>query len=227
FNKMESKQAGFSKGLRKIANYFYRNPHVFAMNSARHAGKEIGVSETTIIRFANELGYSGYSAFQNDVQQNLYNKSSLSVFLDSKKIDNSSKEPIKSLIMRDVAIVGQIMDQIEESLLERIVDSLLNADQIVTVGMQSSYAFASWFAFALDIVRGNAKMFQLGIDNPLLRIDELSHESVLFAFSFHRYATHTIEIAKLAKENNIQVIAFTDSPIAPISGYTDILFPVQ
>src|SRR5699024_1119349 len=153
--------------------------------------------------------------------------SSLSGILDSKVIDDNADNPIKHLIMREITVIGKIVEQIDESLLESTVEKILTANHILTIGMQSSHAFASWFDFALDVVRGNARMYQLGVDNPLLRIKELSNEGLLFAFSFHRYAAHTIEIAKLAKEHNVHVIGFTDSPIAPISNYTDILIPVK
>lgn len=225
--RIKLKQATFSKGLQKIANHYYRNPYLFAMNSAREAGKQVGVSETTIIRFANELGYSGYSAFQSEVQEQIYSKSSLSVLIDSKEIDEDKEQPIKNLMMQDMEVISQTIDQINESDLSKIVNQLIEADKIMTVGAQSSYSFASWFAFSLDLIRGNTHMYQSSMDNPLLRIGELSHESVLIAFSFHRYAAHTIEIAKLAKQNGVKVVAFTDSPIAPIVTHADIVLPIQ
>lgn len=227
YQKIKERQSNFSKGFKKIANYFYQDPQVFAINSAKQAGILIGVSETTIIRFAYELGYSGFSALQQEVQEQFFNKSSLSVYLDSKTRDNEEDFLIKDLIMHDIGIIQKTLNQIQEKDLENAVSKLLSSDFILTCGVQTSFAFASWFASALDLVKGNSRLYQPNIDNALLRVNELTNQSVVVAFSFHRYAIETIQISKLAKQKGAYVIAFTDSPFAPITEYTDLILPVQ
>lgn len=224
---IERKWSGFSKGFQRVANYLSRDPHLFALNSAREVGRQVGVSETTVIRFANELGFDGYRSFQGEVQRRVYKKSSMSGLVDSKSIDDEAEQPIKWLMSKHLDVTRQTVSEVEESVLREIVDRLIQADRVVTAGMFSSYAYASWFAFSLDLIRGNAQMYEAGMDNPLLAIGELTEDSVFVVFSFHRYVQHTVEMARLAYERGVTVVAFTDSPIAPVADYAQIVLPVQ
>lgn len=225
YEKISKKQKEFSKGFNKIANYFYRDPQVFAMNSATQAGALIGVSETTIIRFAYELGYSGYSSLQQDVQNSFFQKSNLSVYLDQKTLDNEN--PIKNLILLDIENIQRTIKQISEADLETVVSKLSKASSILTCGVRTSHSFASWFAFALDLIRGDTRLYQPNIDDVLLRVSELNESSVVVAFSFHRYAVDTIHLVKLAKRQGAYIIAFTDSTLAPITKFADTVLPIQ
>lgn len=197
------------------------------MNSASRAGQLIGVSETTIIRFSYQLGYSGYRELQQDVQQKLFKRSSLSGYLESKTIDQTVEHPIKNLILHEITTIQNVLQEISETELERVVNQLINADEIITCGSQASQSFASWFAFALDLVRGNAKLYQPDIDNVLLRASELTEKSVIVVFSFHRYAVGTINLAKLGKNRGAYVIAFTDSVMSPITEHANIVIPLH
>lgn len=227
FRKIKKKQSDFSKGFKKIADFFYRDPQVFAMNSAKQAGKLIGVSETTIIRFAYELGYSGYSTLQQDVQNQLFNKSTLSGYLDSKTISDEDIHPTMNLMLQNIQMTRESLQNISHANLDTLVTKLMEADLILSCGVRISHAFASWFAFALDLIRGNSRLYQSSTDDILLRLSELTEESVVVAFSFHRYAINTIQIAKLAKRKGAYVITFTDSPFAPITEYADLVLPIQ
>lgn len=197
------------------------------MNSASRAGQLIGVSETTIIRFSHQLGYSGYREFQEEVQRKLFDKSSLSVYLESKKIDHTAKNPIKNLMFNNIKAIHEVIEGISETKFEAVVNKLSNANKIITCGSQASQAFASWFAFALDLVRGNTRLYQFNVDNILLRASELSVNDVVVSFSFHRYAIDTIQFAKLAKLEGAYVISFTDSPFSPITEHADLIIPVH
>ncbi|MEC5423317.1 MurR/RpiR family transcriptional regulator [Virgibacillus sp. C22-A2] len=225
YKKISEQQSSFSKGFKKIAEYFYRDPQVFAMNSATQAGRKIGVSETTIIRFAYQLGYSGYSTLQRDVLEQLFKKSSLTNYTDEKS--NNIKEPIKGLMQYDIKNIQRVYSHISEDDLNSVVSKLRDADSVLVSGVRASYAFANWFAYALDIVRGNARLFHPNIDDILLRVSEMTEKNVLVSFSFHRYAKETINIAKLVKQSGASIIAITDSPSAPISHFADIVIPVQ
>lgn len=224
---IKDKKPEFSKSFERVANYFFRDPSLFAMHSAREVGLEVGVSETTIIRFVNELGFAGYREFQSEVQRRFFQKSSMKNLADFKAVDEGDKQPIKQLMEDQLQVIAQTLGKIDEDLLREIVDQLIQADRIVTAGMQSSYSFARWFAFSLDLIRGNTSMYEVGMDNPLLKIGELTDKSVFVAFSFHRYVAHTIEMAKLARRHGVKVIVFTDSPISPITDYADLVVSIQ
>lgn len=119
------------------------------------------------------------------------------------------------------------MEQIPEVRLEKVVEQLSAADRVLVSGARTSYSLASWFAFSLDIVLGNTRLFHPNVDDVLLRISELTERSTVVVFSFHRYAKDTLNIAKLAREQGAFVIAFTDSQMAPVAKYAHLLLPVE
>src|SRR5699024_9702584 len=150
------------------AAYFQKHPRTIAHNSAARAGELIGVSETTIIRFANQLGYSGYRDFQKDVQQRLFHRSSLSIYLESEDPAVATDYSMKHLMYSEIKSIEETLTTIPEEKIEHLVQSIINANKIVTTGSQASRAFASWFAFALDFVKGKASLHTPSVDNILL-----------------------------------------------------------
>jgi len=228
YKKISEHQLAFSNNFQKIASHLYDDPKIFAVHSAAEAGKMMGVSETTVIRFCQKLGYSGYRALQEEVQHHLFQKSSLSDYIEEKTVEDSEQpQPIKNLMANDLNAIQKTMEQLSEEKLETAVTKLAAADQVLVSGVRSSNALASWFAFALDLIVGNTRLYQPHVDDILLRISELTGQSVVVVFSFHRYAKDTIHIAKLAKQQNAFVIAFTDSPISPITTHANLVLPVQ
>jgi len=187
----------------------------------------IGVSETTIIRFANQLGYSGYRDFQKDVQQSLFQRSSLSIDLDSKNIAEKADQSMKSLIFSELKSAEETLTTISEEKLENLVQALIDAETIVTAGSQASRAFASWFAFALDLVKGKTYLHNPSDDHILLKVSELSAKDVVVAFSFHRYSLDTVQFARLAKNEGAKVIGFTDSIVSPIKEIADDVIQIH
>ncbi|WP_164669875.1 MurR/RpiR family transcriptional regulator [Virgibacillus doumboii] len=224
--KIKEQQSTFSKSFKKIASFLYSNPSVFAMNSAKEAGKQIGVSETTVIRFAHTLGYKGYSVLQQENRKSILEKSSLINFRDRKVSSHSQDDSIKKLMLKDVNTIQTLVEQISEDDLEQASTELLNAEKIYVAGVRASFSLASWFTFALDIAVGNARQY-IANDDILIRISELNEKSVFVAFSFHRYGITTINLAELAKKQGATIIAITDNPYSPISKYSDITLAIH
>ena len=227
YQRISGQQSNFTKNLQKISSHLYDEPKIFAVYSAAEAGRMMGVSETTVIRFCQKLGYKGYSQLQAEVRKHLFQKSSLSDYVEAKAVDDKANQPIKNLMENDRQAIQKVMEQIPEERLEKAVKRIAIADQVLVSGVRSSYSLASWFAFSLDLILGNTRLYQPNIDDILLRISTLTDKSVFVAFSFHRYARDTIQIAKLAKQQGAFVITFTDSPIAPITKHASLVLPVQ
>lgn len=227
YQKLSEERDSFSKSLQKIASCVYDDPNLFAIYSAAEVGKQIGVSETTVIRFCKKLGYSGYSALQEEIRKHLFQKSSLTDFKEEKSIETDGKTSVNKLMLKDMESIQKTMDKIPDASFEKAVDQLAAADRVLVTGARMSYSLASWFAFSLDIVVGGTRLFQPGMDDILLRVSELTRKSVVVVFSFHRYVKETLHIARLAREQGAYVIAFTDSPMSPIAGCADLLLLIQ
>lgn len=227
-SKVQSKYDEFSKGLKMVAKYFLANPEAFAMNSGVQVGQEINVSETTVIRFCHALGYSGYSALQKDVQEQLLNKkSSLFEFHYMKNSTEMDQEFSKKMMVKDAEVILQTAERLNGEDFTKAVDYLAQSERVLVSGVRSSHAMAQWFSFTLDLMRGNVRLFRPDTDDIMLRISEMNEGSTFVAFSFHRYALETINMAKEAKRQGAFVIGITDSEVAPIREHADILFTVQ
>lgn len=227
YQKIYEQKNTFTNSLQKIASYVLENPRIFAVSSATEAGKQIGVSETTIIRFCKQLGYNGYKELQEEVQNILLQRSSLSEYVEDKKADAAIENSIKRFMANDVGNIQRMMQQLSEESLSTAVTKLTNADRVLVAGVRSSHALASWFSYSLDLMLGNTRIYNPGTDDILLRLSELTEKSVFVGFSFHRYAVDTINIAKHAKNGGAFVIGITDSGLSPITAYCDLVLSVQ
>jgi len=223
-SKIKQQQPTFSNALNKIAGFFFSDPKIFAVSSAKEAGYKIGVSETSIIRFSQKLGYEGYGELQQDVQSRLFEKSSLSAYVSQTQKQNGS---IKSTMARDMENIKKMMGSLSEENLLEAVKRLTRSKQTLVTGAGPSSPMAIWFSFALDMVCGNTRAFFPERDNILLRINELNENSVFVAFTFHRYNKGTILCAKTAKQKGAFVIGITDHRFSPISDVADLLLPVE
>lgn len=227
YQKITQQEHLFTKNLQKISKFVYNEPKIFAVYSASEAGEYMAVSETTVIRFCQQLGFKGYRDFQKDIRKHLFKQSTLTDFIEEKSITVNNDQPLKQLMVKDLEAIQKTMERISETNLKKSVNRLIQADSILVSGSRASFALASWFAFSLDIVQGRTRLFQSHIDDILLRISELTPKSVVVLFSFHRYAKETIHIAELAKKQGAFVIAFTDTAQAPITAYADLLLNVE
>lgn len=207
-----------TKGLKRVAEHLIHDPIVFAMHPAKKIGTMIGVSETMIIRFCHSIGYSGFSALQEDVRRQLldFNEYSAASFNDN---EDSQLGNLENNIQKDIQLFEQSLSFIEPGKYQSVIDSIINSEKIVLAGYYQSFTFAYWFYYNLNCILGNAYLYRPEIDNLLL--DHLPKKACVIVFSFYRYAIDTIKFAKEAKSKGIKVIAFTDSQVAPIADVAD------
>ena len=225
---IESKFNQLSKGVQKVASYFLKDPEAFAVYPADQIGKLTGVSETTVIRFCQSLGFKGYSGFQREIQEGLLNRrSSLSDYQSGKRAIHESSNFLQEVMFADAQNMKKVASRLNEADFHQAVHQLAAAEQVIVAGVRSSYPMASWFSFSLDLIQGKVKQYRSNHDDILLLFSEINEHTVLVAFSFHRYALETINLAKEAKKRGAAVIGITDSAVAPIREHCDILFPVE
>ncbi|MEX2104326.1 MAG: MurR/RpiR family transcriptional regulator, partial [Bacilli bacterium] len=205
--------------------YLLDEPEVFATRSAEQIGKEIGVSESTVIRFCQALEYRGFSQLQKDIQAYLFNsKSSLQAYQkENQEIENEPKF-FERVMLRDQNNIIRTIAHLNEEDFQLAVKKLSDSDNIIVSGMRTSYAMAHWFTFTMDVLRGNTRMFRPYSDDLILYLTSVNENSVFVAFSFHRYALETIRLVKEFKNRGAFIIGFTDSVISPIGEYADIVF---
>lgn len=224
---IKEKFPGFSKSQKKIAKFLLDEPHQFAIKSADQIGKEVGVSETTVIRFCYSLDYNGFSELQKKVREALLmQKSSLDQYYSNKLELLNEPHFFAHVMEQDCQNIKRTAAQMNEKDVQQAVDHLISGEQIVISGLRSSFAAAHWLSFTLGLMRENVFLYKSDTDGLGAALDRLNADSVLVAISFHRYLRETINMAKLAKQRGATVIGITDSPLAPIHKFADVLLTI-
>ena len=196
------------------------DPTAFATHSARKVGEFIQVSETMVLRFCSALGYNGFSDLQREVREYIFDLSTL-------KKNETSEEMMEELpAFQEVMYADQlnIRDAAQRFTAENFegaIDKILHADEILVAGLHASFSMAHWLSYTLNLIRGGTTLYRPESD---VGFERFTSKSVLFVFSFYRYALDTLMLAEEAKKRGIYIIALTDSSTAPITRIADQLF---
>ncbi|AZU64408.1 MurR/RpiR family transcriptional regulator [Neobacillus mesonae] len=227
-DKIKLKYPTLSSGHKKVGKYVLDYPQAVAMKSASQLGQDVGVSETTIIRFCYALEYSGYSELQAEIRQFLiFQKSSFQDYQAMKAGEANQPNFFFQNMQRDQAHIQKIIEQINEEHLYRVAKKIYDSDNILVAGVRTSFAVAHWLSFALNIVRGNAHLVQPGVDDINFLFSKLNNQSIFVAITFHRYSSMTLDLAKLAKKQGAYIIGITDSVLSPLEEFADTLLPIN
>ncbi|WP_257347335.1 MurR/RpiR family transcriptional regulator [Pseudalkalibacillus decolorationis] len=224
FERIDQNYETLSKGLKKVAEYLLKEPTAFAANSAEKVGKAIDVSETMVIRLCRTLGYSGYSELQQEVREHVFEQKR--IFQNYGSTNSNEKElPFHEQVMKYDQINIEISAKnVSEDTYRQAINYLSYADRVIVSGLRYTFSMAHWLTYALNSIGINAHLFRPDLDAHL---ETGSEKHILIAFSFHAYSIETLLLAEEAKERGWIVIGITDSSIAPISEYADLLFTVH
>lgn len=216
----KEKYSSLTKGLQKVADNLLTDPMTFAIHPAKQSGKVIGVSETMVIRFCNEIGYSGFRDFQREVREHLLNTMHDVQPSTNEKYNN----PLLKSIVSDISYLQRNIEQLDLAAIQMAVEMVIKSEKRVVVGHYQSFSFAHWFSINLRLYLNDTILYRAEDDVQL--IEQLPGNSVVFAFSFYRYAKDTLQVAKRAKERGLKVIAITDTFASPITEYADVSIPL-
>ena len=217
-----------SKGQKVVAFYILENWQAVAYKSARTLAEELDVSQSTILRTADQLGFNGFPALQEALQGVISEKVSILSRLDlaTEEGQGAVADEVTKVFRLHEANLQQTFRQIDSEMVNRVAALLLQADRVAVVGMRSSAAIAHCLGFNLSFVRGNVQIFNC--DYLLLEyIASMQSSDMLVVISFSRYTFSAIESAKLAKKRNCKVVAITDSLTSPLVAIADECFIVS
>jgi DNA-binding MurR/RpiR family transcriptional regulator len=216
-----------SKSQKKVASFVMDYPGKIAMASAQEIGATIGVSETTVIRFCYSLELSGYAELQKIIrEQLLFQQSSIASYQQSKLDLGQEPQFFAKVMEQDRVNIEETMKQITENSYESAIERLAKAEKVYILGLRSSFAAATWLSYTLGLVRADVQLIRPESEDVLQTLSQMNDKSVVIVISFHRYVKKTIQIAKLAHTQQAFIIGITDSLLAPINEYSQILFPI-
>ncbi|AZV42460.1 MurR/RpiR family transcriptional regulator [Peribacillus asahii] len=224
---IQEKYNELSNGQKKVAAHLLENSKDFAVNSASEIGVTVGVSETTVIRFCYSIGLSGFSELQKMVrEQLLFNESSLGNYVSGKLKLAEQPNFFAQAMEQDRQCIQETINHMSEKDFDIAVQKLVDAKRIYISGLRGSFSAANWLTFTLGLVRKNVEILRPETNDLLYTLSEMDHQSILISISFHRYLKETIKIAELAKKQGAFIIGISDSPLAPIRDYSDLLFQI-
>ncbi len=227
-HKIENSYKDFSAGQKRVADLFKENQIVLAFSSALEIGKKVNVSESTVIRWAQKLGFKGYAEFQHVIQKKLAEQR-IEQVEDDEKNAYPSQSILKNLLDADINSIAQLKETLQEEELLQTVDALVSATKIYVTSNFFDYGLAHTFTHWMNMVLNHTELLMQGDVQYYHQLSKLTEEDVLIAFAFPRYTKNVLETLQTAKEQGATVIVITDTMEAPVAKYGDkvLIVPVS
>lgn len=225
---IRERMSSFSKGQRLIASYILEHYDKAAYLTASRLGTVVGVSESTVVRFANELGYEGYPAFQHSLQEII--RSRLTSF-QRIEVTNSligDGNVLDKVLLSDADKIRRTLEEIDHASFEQAIDRIVSAKRIYIIGVRSSSSLAGFLNYNFRMIFDNVKFVQTTSGSEMFeQIMRIGEGDVMIAISFPRYSKRIINAVEYAGSKKADVVALTDSPQSPIAEFADQLLIAQ
>lgn len=219
---IQSRYPKMSKGQKIIAQYIIKNYDKVAFMTASKLGETVGVSESTVVRFANALGYSGYPKLQDALQELIKNKLTTVQRVDMSNEDYSDDITIlRKVLKSDIDNIRVTLEEIDEKAFKQASEEILKARKIYVLGMRSSQVIAEYLGFYLDLILDNVRVVRMDMGDVFEQIVRINEEDVIIAFSFPRYSKKSYQVVDYAKNKGAHIISITDSYFAPVACLSD------
>ena len=214
----------FSKGQKRIASFILESYDKAAFMTASKLGKKVNVSESTVVRFAAELGYDGYPDMQRSLQKMIRNRLT-SVQRIEVTYDRLGDQDLMSMVLQsDIEKIRLTLEELDRDSFEKAVDAIVSARKLYIIGVRSCAAMATFMSFYFNLIFDNVVKVSATtaseVFESLLRVGE---GDVVIGVSFPRYSSRTVQAMNFARSRGATTIAITDSevsPLSPISTYT-------
>ena len=220
-SKINEKYGRMSKGQKLLANYIIDNYDTAVFLTAAKLGEIIGVSESTVVRFASFIGYKGYPEFQQALEGLVRNKLNTS---DRIEITNGGIEQngvLRTVLSSDALKIKNTMESIDEAAFDNAVETILNARRIYVVGIRTCAPLASFLSFYLNMIFDNVVNLQTSSTSELFeQMIHITEEDCIIGISFPRYSMRTLKALEFANNRRANVITITDSIHSPMNLYS-------
>ncbi|MED9957783.1 MAG: MurR/RpiR family transcriptional regulator [Christensenellales bacterium] len=205
-----------SKGHRKIADYIMQHYDKAVFMTASSLGDRVGVSESTVVRFASALGYEGYPQLQRALQE-LVRHRLTAVQRFEMTSDMNQSEILQTVLKADMHNIRSTIEELNTVTFDDVVDRIVSARTIYVMGVRSAAPLASFLGYYLHFVFDNVHVASAGVIDVFEQISRIGKEDLLIGISFPRYSTRTLDAMKYALSRGAQVIGITDGPMSPLA----------
>lgn len=212
-----------SKGHKKIAQYILAHYDKAAFMTAAKLGETVGISESTVVRFASELGFDGYPGLQKALQEAMRNKLTAVQRIEVSSLDQlGDGEVFKRVLLHDIEHIRYTLEETAMDQFNSAVDHIVKAKHVYVMGVRSSSALASFMAYYFKLMLPEVTLVQTGSRSELYeQILRIGEGDVMIGISFPRYSKQTVHAITYAHNNGAKSIAITDSLESPIAANAD------
>ena len=219
---LQKKTPTFSKGQRLLANYITEFYDKAAFMTASCLGKTVGVSESTVVRFAMELGYDGYPSMQKAIQEMILNRLTSVQRIEVARDRIGNQDIVSSVLQSDIDKLRQTDTILDRKEFRVAVENILQAKRIFILGARSAAPLASFLGYYLQFMFSNVSVVTVsGCSEMFEKVIDVGQGDVIIAFSFPRYSAATIKGAQYCRTTGAKVIAITDSFLSPLAQNSD------
>ena len=190
--------------------------------TAATLGKTVGVSESTVVRFANTLGYDGYRELQKELQELIKNKLTTVQRISLSKDFTDYENALKQVVKKDMDNIEKTINEIDYHAFQRAVEITLAADNIYVLGLRSSSFLAGYLDFYLKFLLNNVKIVTSGPNDVFEQLLKATDRDVIIGISYPRYSKRTLDALDYGKGKGCKIIGITDSLISPAAQYADV-----
>lgn len=220
-SRMNTQYHKFSKGQKKLVSYITDNYDKAAFFTAAKLGETVGVSESTVVRFAIHLGYKGYPEFQKALEELVRNKLNSIQRMEVTYGRVPQSEILDTVLRADIEKIKLTMENIDHNAFELAVETILEAKSTYIVGIRSCAPLASFLGFYFNLLFDNVHLMHTNSSSELFeQMIHISKDDVIIGISFPRYSMRTLKALEFANNRNAKVITLTDSIHSPMNLYS-------
>lgn len=220
-NQIRERYKRLSKGQKLLADYITEHYDKAVFMTASILGKTVGVSESTVVRFATQLGYEGYPEFQKALEELVRNKLNSIQRMEMAYGRISQSEILETVLQSDAEKIKVTLAEIDKESFNRAVDMMLHASRIYIVGIRSCAPLASFLSYYLNLIFENVTLVNTNSSSEMFeQMIRIGEQDVIIGISFPRYSVRTLKALEFANNRKAKIITLTDSIHSPMTVYS-------
>lgn len=219
--RMKEQMGTMSKSHKAIARYITEHYEQAVFMTAAKLGETLGISESTVVRFASGIGYAGYPEFQKALEECVKNKLTKIQKMDAKYGKSSQSEILTAVLNADIEKIQDTIENLDPQAFESAINTIIESRNVYIMGLRSNEPLAGFLHFYLNMTRANVRLLNsTSISETFEQMIRINEEDCFIGISFPRYSMRTLKAMEFANDRNAKVIAITDSIHSPMNLYS-------
>ncbi len=220
-SRIEERYHKMSKSHKAIADFISEHYDQAVFMTAAVLGDTLGISESTVVRFASGIGYDGYPEFQKGLEDCVKGKLNSFQKMKAKYGRSSQSEVLTSVMTADIDKLQHTIENLDSAAFESAVNTIMAAENVYVMGLRSNEPLAEFLHFYLNMVRGGVVLLKTtSVSETFEQMIRISEKDCFIGISFPRYSMRTLKAMEFASDRNAKVVALTDSANSPMCLYS-------